>query len=263
VLYPVGEWEDFDEGLWSESMQAHIEEDWRSNLPFDPYRVLYVNEKRWCTWQTSRGDQMLPEALGTSLNPRWGELSLYETGTMASGGSRSILGLLSPATAVAIANLDSFDDIADEYAGYLTVGLHRRDGTVERDARIVADWLLGSPVPWYFYKGGNYVDPMLFVQLFVEATVNAKNGQTLWGEDLAEAAGYDLSFRDTGSGVPSSEFALELNVAHEVIDAALDLIAEKPEFQDIVTAARDPESPAARARDARIEAMYEPDEREP
>lgn len=261
VLRPTGEWEDFEEAAWSEAARAHIDEDWRDNRPWDPYRVLYVNEVRWCTRHTSLDDRLLPDNLEGSLNPKWGELSLYESGTMASGESSSTLGALTPAAAIDTASLDG--DLAEEYADYTILGLHRRDGSVDADARILADWLLGSPVPWYFYKDGNFVDPILFVQLFAEAATS--DGSTsLECEELAAAAGHDLSYRDSGSGIPTAYFSLQLGVGREVIDAALDLIADRePEYRDIVTAARDPESPAAKARDARMEALYEPEEPEP
>ena len=238
ALRAAGEWGDFDEGLWSKSMRTQIGRDWRSNLPFDPYRVLYVNEQRWCTWSTNLGSRMLPEGLEASLDPVWGRLNLFESGEMSSGESQSTLGLLNPSLAIETASLDAFDDIADEYADYLIVGIHERDGSTEGDARIIMEWLLSSPLPWYFYTdNGNYVDPILFVQLFVEATVGANNGEVLLGDELAEATGYVLD----SSVQADAEFTLDVNADHQVIESTIDLIARKSSaYNALVQAARNP-----------------------
>lgn len=247
-LRATGEWGDFNESLWSESMRTHIHEDWRSNLPFDPYRVLYINEERWCTWSTNLGSRMLPADLEASLDPMWGRLGLFESGEMSSGESQSTLGLLYPSVVIETASLDAFDDVAEEYAGYLTVGIYERDGTADGDARIIVKWLLSSPLPWYFYTdSNNYVNPILFVQLFIEATLGANNGQVILGYELADATGYGLD----SPTQEDSEFTLQLNVDRATIEAALDLIArQETTYEGLVTAARNPEAPAEAAPEA-------------
>lgn len=86
------------------------------------------------------------------------------------------------------------------------------------------------------------------------------NGTVVPGSLLAAGAEAELG----GWGdEDSSEWTLELDLDPAVIEAVLDLLAERsPRLCNIVTAARYPESRAGRAREARLHKMYNPDEPE-
>ena len=74
----------------------------------------------------------------------------------------------------------------------------------------------------------------------------------VWGEQLAAGEEYEPSI----GGTPSAEWWLELNMPAEVIEAAVDqMTGRSPELRDIVTAVREPESEAGRARRELLDAL--------
>jgi len=133
--------------------------------------------------------------------------------------------------------------------------LWRRGSNAMDDARMFVEWLLDGGLVPYLSTDDLRWQAML-AQLFVEASGNNSNGVGLPGSFLAAAAGIEhWGYLD----LDSSEWQLELSLDPAVIDAILDVIAERevPRLCDIVTAARDPASPAGVARRAALEEWFE------
>jgi hypothetical protein len=251
LLRPTGESGDIDESLWSEEMSIeHLDAEVWSVLPFDSNRALYVNGQPWRSWHTTGGDQILPEHdMEPRLTTKWAEVSLYESATMNSGGNRSVIGLVTPNVIAKIYTTSG--DWADEDDFGSTITLSHWDGSPEACTAAVADWILSSPVSYYFYKDGNFVDPKFFVQLFIDAALISDDTHTSrFAENLIDSCGYDMDYFDRGD--ITTEFDLDIHVGRDVIDGVLDgLAGDEPEYADMIAAARDPDSAEARARDAR------------
>jgi len=215
-------------------------------------RPLYVNGERWSAFPTANADRMLPEG-GDSLirlTPCWGRLSFCENGGMTSGVNWTIVGLVTP-VAVACATL-----MDPGITGDHDFVLWRRGSNAMDDARMFVEWLLDGGLLPYLSADDLQLQAML-AQLFVEASMKNSNGVGVPGSFLAAGAGMEW-----GSGyldLDSSEWELELNLVPAVIDAILDVMAERqvPRLCEIVTAARDPASPAGVARRDALEEWFD------
>lgn len=254
VLVPTGEWGDHDSSPWPESMYELISEEVSSALPHDIYRVLYVNESRWYMFHTNRGYSMLPGSIGeVALERTWAHASLYEVAEMNSGNNRNALGLLTP---VVIAEVDAPDtDGIYPEEGSTRIHLSRWEGDVETAAKNLADWVIGSPVSFFLYgDNGDEADPKYFVQLFVEAALSDDGSAVRYAEEFVELTGYDLGYVADSS---TARFMMALDVERVILDKALELVAAaNPQYRDMIRAALDPESPEAKARDARLAEIY-------
>lgn len=249
VLRVPGHRDDFDESLWSEAMiEEHATEEWV--VQPGVYRVLYVNGERWSAFPTPDGDRMLPEDWPLiRLTPRWARLTFCENGGMTSGVNETIVGLVTP-VAVACATL-----MDPGITGDHDFVLWRRGNAMD-DARMFVEWLLDGGLLPYLSADDLRLQYML-AQLFVEASMKNANGVGVPGSFLAAGAGMEW-----GSGyldLDSSEWELELNLAPAVIDIILDVLAERqvPCLCEIVTAARDPASPAGVARREALEEWFD------
>lgn len=250
VLGVPGHRDDFDESLWSEAMrEEHTTQEWV--VQPGVYRVLYVNGERWSAFPTPEGDRMLPEDWPLiRLTPRWGRLSFCENGGMTSGENESMIGLVTPVAVVCATLMDP------GITGDHDFVLWRRGNTAVDDAEMFVEWLLDGGLVPHLSNGDLYLEAMV-AQLFVEAGMNNTNGVGVPGSFLCAAArmGWGSGYLD----LDSSEWQLELNLAQAVIDAILDVIAEREEplLCEMVTAARDPASPAAVARREALEEWFE------
>jgi hypothetical protein len=258
LLRPTGEWGDIDESLWSEEMSfEHLGGEVWDLLPFDSNRVLYVNDEPWNTWHTSDADRMLPAGDSEPLiATQWARASLYESAPMNSGETNSVVGLLT-STIVSVIYTPSSGDPVDEDDPGSIITLHRWDHTAESAGNILADWITASPVDFYFYHDGTFADPKFFVQLLIEAASNTETYTTRTPEQLIEACGYDMDyFNRTDGDPPSTDFGLHLDVEPDVIEAALAAVAKAdPEYADMITAARNLQSPQALVRAERVAAI--------
>ncbi|WNG88515.1 hypothetical protein C6A87_004535 [Mycobacterium sp. ITM-2016-00317] len=241
LLRVVGDRDEFDDELWSESMfDEHVTKEWEVQPGL--FRVLYANGERWSAWPTTQGDRMLPEDWPlVRLKPRWASLSFCENDSMTSGVDETAIGEVSPVAVACATLMDPHNG-----GGVDDVVLRRRGTTPMDDAQMFVRWLLdGGLVP--HYSADDDLKAML-AQLFVQASTGNSNGFGVPGSQLAAGAGTALGLLDSDS----SEWTLELDLPPEVIDAVLDVLANRgPRIRDIVTAARDPSSPAGIAqRDA-------------
>lgn len=237
-FFPVspGSRDDFDEDSWSDNLRAeHVDQEWTNQTGL--YRVLYVNGDRWCPWPTADGDRLLPEDWPTiRLESEWAELSFIETGSMLSGVDKTVLGLVSSGVAASATEPDPGLDYDEQ-----EVRVWRGEGSAEDDARIFLDWLLDNPLERFWdLSMGN-----MLAKLFVEAALNGRNCRPVWGEQLAAGEVYEPAI----AGTPSAQWCLDLTLSSEVIESALNQMAERsPELCDAVAAVRKPESEAGRAR---------------
>ena len=201
------------------------------------YRVLYVNGDRWCPWPTPEGDMLLPEEWPTvRFESYWAHLSFIETGSMVSGFDRTTLGLVNQTVDASAVEPDPGLEYDEQ-----EVRVWRRDGNINTDAGIFLDWLVDNPLERFWdLSMGN-----MLPRLFVEATLNDRNGSAVWGDYLAAGEDYEPAIGAT----PSAEWRLKLSMPAEVIEAALDqMVKLSPELRDIVTAVREPDSEPGRAR---------------
>jgi hypothetical protein len=247
VLRIPGHRDDFDDSLWSEAMEdEHVTQEWVWQTGM--YRVLYVNGTRWSAWPTANGERMLPEDWPLiRLTPGWGHLQFCEWGSMVSGCSETVIGLATPSAVACATLIDEQDEEKDAV-------LWRRGDAARDDGAVFVKWLLEG-VMW---EGSGGLEEAVLAQLFVDASMDDLNGVGIPGSRLAAEAQWGMDW-----GVDdSSEWQLELGLAPEVVDAVLDVLAERsPQLRDIVTAARDPASPAGVARRAALEewsASFEP-----
>jgi len=158
---------------------------------------------------------------------------------MTVGFDETFIGLVTPGAVACVT-------LSDEWDIQLVLELKRRGD----DAAVFVEWLLEG---WLTnqYRGGCSRIDLLLTQLFVETTVNDRNGESVAGSYLV--AGRESSDEEGYLVLDSSEWALELHLDPIVIDRVLDLFARRgPRFSDIVTAARDPASPAGLARQAAL-----------
>ncbi|OBH86160.1 hypothetical protein A5680_06100 [Mycobacterium sp. E2989] len=244
ILRIPGRRDDFDESLWSEAMSdEHIDEDEGQS---GVYRVLYVDGARWSAWQTSEGVRMLPGAGPLVDVSPWGYLSFCENGSMTSGLDESVFGLATPIAVVSATLLDPLSWGEDT-----AVVLRRRGKSTVDDAAMFVEWLLdGGLARGYFTEEVPLLQAML-AQLFVEASINNFNGVSVPGSRLAAGAEAPLDFGDADS----SEWILKVDLDEDFTKVVLDSLAQRsPRLAEIVTAAREPDSPAGLARRAALEA---------
>jgi len=239
VLQVPGHIDDYDESLWSPLLaDQHLDQEWE--ILTGLYRVVYVNGDRWCPWHTADGDPVLPGDWPTvRLEPLWALVSFREWGSRTSGIATFSIGLATPAAVVSVLQLDELDRP--------DVQVSRRGDSAVDDAAQVMHWLLDEG---HFSDPG---DPMeeLIAQLFVEATLAEQNGVSLPGSRLAAGSTAEFGFGDSDS----AEWMLALSMTPEMEDAALDILAARgPRLREIITAGREPESPAGQARKAALDA---------
>jgi hypothetical protein len=247
--------DEFDESRWSDDQ---IEE---HTLPLESeprgrFRVLYVNGERWCAWETPEGPRMLPvDPPEVRFTDTWGALSFMEGASMTAGYDNFSLGLVTP---VAVAGVFRPDPgIGEEGSIYLW----RRDPSGTDDGRIFVEWLIDWAIGQCYGFSPELGPDRLLAQLFVEAALHGRNGDTVYGDELDTNPNSDPDFGNTGS----SEWTLRVEIDKETIECALDEISHRSEAtSEIVTAAREPDSPAGKARQAALEAWanrLEPDDR--
>lgn len=240
ALSVPGDPDDFDETLWSKTLaDEHTYENWL--VQPGRCRVAFVNDDRWCPWPTTDGPRMLPEDWPTvRLSSTWARLTFTETASMTSGLDEITLGLVTPGVVAACGNPDS---------GSLKVATWKRTGEPSDDTQIVVEWLLDW-LPGFYTRNDGF--KALMTQLYVEADLHGRSGDKLSGGALAAGWEIGLGFGDTDT----SEWTLELAMPGSAGSAALDVIAERNErLSAIVTAAREPDSPEARARQAALEQL--------
>lgn len=206
---------------------------------------LYVSDQWWAPWQTTEGLRFCPTGAfvtdSPDLSPAWVQISFIETASRTSGYFTGQLGLI---TAAVVA--DIYDP--DEDATVVTLS-SRAD-----DAQTVANWLLHGGFSRDFY-GGDSDGMAMLTQLFVDAALHPDGYDRINGDDLA--AGITQYAEGFGSS-PTAEWGMSLNLDDAVIHKVLDLLSETdPQLADIVTAARDPESPPGRARAAALKEIAE------
>lgn len=233
-----GDPDEFDEALWSTSLaDLHTHQEWL--VQPGRYRVAYVNDIRWCPWPTIEGPRMLPEQWPiVGLNPTWTNLTFSELGGMTSGLDEIMLGLVTRRMVAACHNADSSS---------VRVAVWQRSEDAAGDAQGIVDWLLDW-VPTSFGVTDDGLKALL-VQLFVEATLNGRNGIQLQGSWLCAGSGAALPFGDTDT----SQWCLEAGLPRDTTSRAFELIAGRGErLSAIVEAARIPTSPAGLARGAAL-----------
>jgi len=245
VLRVPGRGDDLDKSLWSaEMLYEHIDDSMGAER--GAYRVLYVNGEPWSLYFTDEGDWLLPEPQGSDFEQQphldriWAKLSFSEQASRMVGFDNTFIGLVT-AGAVACVTLSDERDIQ------LVLELKRRGD----DAAVFVEWLLEG---WLTnqYRGGCSRIDLLLTQLFVETAVNDRNGESFAGSYLV--AGTESSDKGDYLVLDSSEWNLELDLEPAMIDAVLGLLAQRSsQHSDIVTAARDPASPASLARQAALE----------
>lgn len=254
ALLPTGYWKDIDESLWSEAMSSeHLDIDGWEARSADPYRAIYVNEQRW----HSTGDLLLPgDGKQTMLTSEWAWTSVFESGTMNSGITNGAIGLLTPTIVAEICTPDG-GDFVDEDEPLSTTTITQWDGRSETAGQLLASWVTSGPAQFYFYYDGTHADPKFFVQLFIEAASSDELRVSCTARELIAASGFEMDYFRRGDGEPPyCDFGLGLNIERPVIDAALMAIAkEDTVYANMITAARHPDSPEARARDERVEAI--------
>lgn len=152
---------------------------------------------------------------------------------MTVGEHSTTIGLVTPGVVVSATTCDDSDD---------EILLERRGD----DAATFVDWLLEGTLVYRYSTCNPFIDVMM-AQLFVEASINGRNGDLIAGSYLV--AGKQIDEDQSMCSYDTSEWHLSLDHEPAVIDGVLDLLARRgPEFSDVVTAARDPKSRAARAR---------------
>lgn len=198
-----------------------------------------MNGERWCPWPTSDGDRLLPEDWPTvRLEPLWVSINFSEWDSRTSGVATLNIGLATPAAVVTVRQLDELD--APD------VEVSRRGDSATDDAARVMHWLLDEGL---FSDPGDPTEELI-AQLFVEAIFADHNGVSLPGSRLAAGSTAEFGFGDSDS----EEWRLSVDMTPEMIDVALDILAARsPRLQQIVTAGRDPESPAGRVRKAALD----------
>lgn len=247
LLRLPGDGDDAYDDCWSDAMQKehlHV----FSFAERDVSRVLYVNGGRWGWFATTDGNRMLPdkpedfdETNGQvpSLEAL-GKLTFGESASHSYGLDSTTIGLATPGVVVCTR-------VPDE--GDKEIRVEQRGGD---DVETFLNWLFhGTFAKDYF--GADEDGEALLAQLFVEVTDGGTYG-CIAGDFLV--AGLEGSPDDLGMmGVHStSEWTLDVGLDKSKVDEILDrLTARGGKFRDIVTAARDPESPAGQARRAALE----------
>lgn len=203
------------------------------HLDADEWRLL-VNDARWAPFLTTQDSYALlpadpPEV---DLFTTWAAMNFSETDSRTSGDDRASIGLATADVVVTTTLLDPLID-SPEYP----VRMWRRGRTQADDAALIAEWFTGNDLSDYLG-----IDPRMLVRLFAATANEPDTHKICYGDYLA----LNTPSREETGGTPTSEWRLRLNLSPEVIGLALDTIADtNTEFNDIVTAARDPQSPAA------------------
>ena len=175
------------------------------------------------------------------LSPTWGELSFSELLSMTCGLDQATIGLATPGAVAACFHGDEGMGNPDQQASVW------KRADAKADARLFIDWLLDwVPGGWMTHDDNLSA---LLAQLFIEAALHGRDGIPTAGAMLC-AGGPPVGFMDGDS----AEWKLAVDLEPVTVDLALDAIAERGgRFADIVTAARDPQSPQGMARSAAIE----------
>jgi hypothetical protein len=247
LLRVPGDSSDFEEARWSQVMrETHLEE--ALGVERGAYRVVYVNGDRWGAFDTTDGVRLLPDDSGhwagyngelPSLDG-WGQLTFGESASRTYGLDIATIGLATPGLVVCTALPDEQDaDIRLEPRG--------------DDAETFLNWLLhGSLTDNYF---SCEFGEALLAQLFVEVMDGGEYG-VISGDFLVAGLDGDLSDLGMMGIYSSSEWTLDVILDKTMADAVLDrLDARGGRLRDVVTAARDPESPAGKARRAAVEQL--------
>ena len=235
VLTVPGDPDDFDADAWSDTLEAeHATQEWVVQPGWA--RALYVNDERWGCWQTADGPRALPQDWPmVGLMKRWAAMSFSELLSMTSGLDQVTIGLATPGVIAAC-----FLPDVHAWEPDIPAALWKR-GDAAADARVFTEWLLGwAPDGW---SGGDPNFSAMMAQLFVQSTG--------YGSDIP-TSGAMLCAGNTPPGFmdgDSAHWELSVGLDRPTIEQVLDAIAERGEpFADIVTAARDPESPQGKAR---------------
>jgi hypothetical protein len=235
VLAVPGDPDDFDEDEWSETLaDEHTQEE---------SRVLYVNDERWGCWRTADGPRLLPRDRDwpmVGLVEVWAEMSFSELLSMTSGLDKVSIGLTTPGVIAAC-----FLPDVTAWEAEIPAALWTR-GDTSADAEVFTDWLLGwAPDGW---SGGDPNFSAMMAQLFVESTG--------YGSDIP-TSGAMLCAGNTAPGFmdgDSAQWELSVGLDQATTELVLDSIARRGgQFAEIVTAAREPESPQGKARRAALE----------
>lgn len=199
--------------------------------------MLFVNGDRWCPWETYDGQRMLPEAWPViRLEREWIGISVDTDNDDITWTHRTALGLVSEGVAACLYEPDLEWEIDSS-----EVGVWRRNGTVDRDARIVVDWLLNSP----FQRARGFSIERMLTRFFLEVAGTGRDEGVMGGHRLA--VGYDPQ-PDAGN-LDTDVWWMTVKLNSEVIDEVIDLLAaHDATHRDIVVSMREPESPQALAR---------------
>lgn len=200
-------------------------------------REVEVNGRKWSVFDGS----VLPVENAWS-GPRrvetWAELE-FDTGgsPFSDGRSWAAIGLVNPSVVVCIwPNWASDGQV---------VSVKRRGS----DAADVFQWLMRfAPEDWG--TGSRLDSNRMIAQLFVETAEGIGERKSVSGTYLAAGiTEYAYSFGVGGY------WDLTLNLSPDLVTEVLDLIVQDEDLTDIVTARRDPESPAGRARRVALEEL--------
>jgi hypothetical protein len=244
LLRTPGDAADFDKTHWSQDMWDEHIEDSRDEQR-GVIRVLYVNDLRWGAFATSEGQRLLPDDnvdwdfYDNGEIPEldmWGRVTFGESASMTYGLEIGMVGLAT--TGVVIVTWEP-DQQPNE------IRLTRRNDDVET----FIDWLLNGGVCNY---GSGEARQVLLTQLFVEVAVGGLEGD-IAGDYLM--AGMDIPELMIGA-YESSEWTFDLGLNQSMTEAVLDRIVERGgRPADVVTAAREPNSPPGQARRTALEAF--------
>ena len=250
LLRVPGDSSDFDETRWSQSMRdTHLDDS--LGVQRGVYRVLYVNGNRWGAFETTDGQRLLPDGdwgEWSGYNGKlpsldgWGKLTFGESASRTYGLDIATIGLATPGVVVCAA-------LPDEREA--EIRLDRRGDDVET----FLNWLFhGSLTEDYFSWGSSELGEALLAQLFVEV-IDGGVDSVIAGDYLA--AGLDIDPDLAMMGIyRSSEWTLDVRLDESIVEAILDRLAARGgRLRDIVTAARDPNSPAAKVRRAAVRAL--------
>jgi hypothetical protein len=240
---------DWYEECWSKAMQKeHL--DGFSFGERNVSRVLYVNGERWGWFATHDGVYMLPdrsedfeETNGQVPSLKaWGEMTFGESASRTYGLDSTTIGFVTPGVVVCTRVPDEGDiDIRVEQRG-------------DDDVETFLNWLFHGAFAEDFFQSSERGEALL-AQLFVEAT-DGGTYDYIAGDFLV--AGLKGS-EDMMGSYASSEWTLYVGLDKSKVDDVLDrLTARGGKLCDIVTAARDPKSPAGQARRTAIEHLTRP-----
>lgn len=246
LLRLPGEGDDFSDDCWPEAMyQEHLQV--FSFGERNVFRVLYVNGERWGWFATHDGVHMLPdkpedfdETNGQVPSLKaWGELTFGESASRTYGLDSTTIGFVTPGVVVCTR-------VPDE--GDKEIRVEQR---ADDDVETFLNWLFHGTFAEDYFQSSERGEALL-AQLFVEATDGGTYG-CIAGDFLV--AGLKDSEGMMGAHA-SSEWTLYVGLDKSKVDDVLDrLTARGGKLRDIVTAARDPESPAGKTRRAAIEQL--------